>query len=208
VPGHLRGLIVVDMVRTMGVSLLAVDAPSPRSTPPAPRSADLLKRDPAGVLQYVRRTVMRTCPARLMNRAEDIVQAVMLRVLEIQQQQGEIRTTTYLSRAAYSVLVDEIRRQLKRPESTLDEIEGDALEQRAATHGRPPDDLGDLGDSLRDCLEGMQDARQMAVTLYLQGFTAEEAQRSLGWNLKKVRNLTYRGMADLRACLEGKGFKE
>src|SRR5262249_21674210 len=156
----------------------------------------------------VRRTVMRTCPARLMNKAEDIVQAVMLRVLEIQQQQGEIRTTTYLSRAAYSVLVDEIRRQLKRPESSLEALEAEALERSSATHGRPPDDLGDLGDSVRDCLERLPDARQLAVTLYLQGFTAEEAQRSLGWNLKKVRNLTYRGMADLRSCLEGKGFKE
>src|SRR5262249_5737983 len=133
------------MARTMGVSLLAVDVPSPRTKPSAPNSADLLKRDPAGVLQYVRRTVMRTCPARLMNKAEDIVQAVMLRVLEIQQQQGEIRTTTYLSRAAYSVLVDEIRRQLKRPESSLEALEAEALERSSATHGRPPDDLGDLG---------------------------------------------------------------
>ena len=199
---------MVDMVRAVGVSLLAVDVRSPKPSPPAPGSEDLLKRDPAGVLQYVRRTVMRTCPARLLNKAEDIVQAVMLRVLEIQQQQGEIRTTTYLSRAAYSVLVDEIRRQLKRPESSLEAIESDALDRSSSTHSHPSGDLADLGDSLRDCLEGLQESRQMAVTLYLQGFTAEEAQRSLGWNLKKVRNLTYRGMADLRSCLGGKGFNE
>jgi RNA polymerase sigma-70 factor, ECF subfamily len=193
----------------VGCVLTVMDAPSvgvPGSA--LDGSADLLKREPAGVLQYVRRTVLRTCPAKLAHKAEDIIQVVMLRVLEIQRQQGEIRTASYLARAAYSVMVDEIRRQLKRPESSLDSVETNVLEQTTAIRSHPPDDLRDLGKSIRECLQGLAEQRQMAVVLYLQGFTAEEAQRSLGWNLKKIRNLTYRGMAELRACLEGKGFNE
>jgi RNA polymerase sigma-70 factor (ECF subfamily) len=140
---------------------------------------------------------------------EDLTQVVLLRVLEIHRQQGAIRSRSYLAQAAYSVLVDEMRRLMKKPETSLDAMEPDILERGAA--GRtvpPPDELRGLGDGIRACLEHLKDGRRHAVTLYLQGFTAEEAQRTLGWGLKKIRNLTYRGMADLRACLHSKGFSD
>ena len=43
------------------------------------------------------------------------------------------------------------------------------------------------------------------MTLHLHGFSAEQAARSLGYLLKRVQNLTYRGLAELRKCLRTKG---
>jgi RNA polymerase sigma-70 factor (ECF subfamily) len=49
--------------------------------------------------------------------------------------------------------------------------------------------------------------RRHAVTLSLQGHSVPEIGRLLGWTGKKAENLVYRGMADLRECLEGKGIR-
>ena len=51
----------------------------------------------------------------------------------------------------------------------------------------------------------MSKDRRLAVTLYLQGHTVPEAARILGWAAKRTENLVYRGLADLRQCLLGKG---
>ena len=37
--------------------------------------------------------------------------------------------------------------------------------------------------------------------------TDEEVGRLLGWAAKRAENLVYRGMADLRGCLGGKGIQ-
>ena len=49
--------------------------------------------------------------------------------------------------------------------------------------------------------------RRLAVTLHLQGHTVPEAGSLLGWNAKRAENLVYRGLADLRDCLAGKGVR-
>jgi RNA polymerase sigma-70 factor, ECF subfamily len=164
------------------------------------------EKDPARVLQYVRRAVARSCPARLAHQTEDIVQAVVLKVLEVQQQRT-IRSMSYFARAAHSLLVDEIRRQRQRPETSLDVMGIDSLEQSAASHSQPSDELHELGKSIRECLKSLKEPRRMAVVLHLQGFTAEEIQHLLDSNLKKVRNLTYRGMAELRERLVAMGVR-
>ena len=45
-----------------------------------------------------------------------------------------------------------------------------------------------------------------AVTLHLQGHRGAETARLLGWSAKRAENLIYRGLADLRACLEARGM--
>ena len=43
------------------------------------------------------------------------------------------------------------------------------------------------------------------MALYLHGFTAEEGARATRWTVRKVENLVFRGLKDLRACLAEKG---
>jgi RNA polymerase sigma factor (sigma-70 family) len=52
----------------------------------------------------------------------------------------------------------------------------------------------------------LADARRAAVQLHLVGYTREEIADTLGWSQAKVRNLIYRGLADLRAALARRGI--
>jgi RNA polymerase sigma-70 factor (ECF subfamily) len=71
-------------------------------------------------------------------------------------------------------------------------------EREAASRG--------IGAAIRDCLLKMVDARRRAVTLHLLGHTVPEIADLLGHRVKQSDNLVYRGMADLRRCLSGKGI--
>lgn len=156
----------------------------------------------AWMLQTLRAAVGRACPSDLAAHREDLVQVALLRVLEHEGQgeQNQVRTASYLWRVAFSVIADEIRRRraegLRSRRSTVHEESG----QQGATP------LPELGVGIRDCLGDLAEPRRMAVLLHLEGFRAEEASRVLHWDVKRVQNLTYRGLADLRRCLEGKGL--
>ena len=65
----------------------------------------------------------------------------------------------------------------------------------------------EIGRGIQDCLSQMSRERRLAVTLYLQGHSVPEASRVLDWPAKRTENLVYRGLADLRECLEAKGMR-
>lgn len=153
------------------------------------------------------KAVRKVCPAHLADRADDLVQTAMMRVMEKCRQAPDSQfNDTYLHRTAYHALVDEIRRLRRRGEVGIDDEEGEPLplavdrpdpEQRAL--GRQ------LGEAIAACLKRLVEARQRAVTLHLQGHSVPEAAKILDWSRKRVENLVYRGLADLRQCLELKG---
>src|ERR1700742_1051011 len=65
--------------------------------------------------------VDRICPRWLADRADDIVQVAVMRVMEIQRKQDGTAelNTFYLRRAAYSAMIAEIRRMRRRQEVSL-----------------------------------------------------------------------------------------
>ena len=156
----------------------------------------------AWMLQNLRAAVGRARSSDLAAHREDLVQVALLRVLEHERQseQDQVRTASYLWRVAFSVIADERRRrraeEMRSRRSTVEGVSGQ--------HGATP--LPELGVGIRDCLGGLAEARRMAVVLHLEGFRADEASRVLRWDMKRVQNLTYRGLADLRRCLELKGL--
>lgn len=161
----------------------------------------------ARVRRELSRAVVRICPRWLADRADDLVQVALMRVLDAQPQ-GEGNApvaASYLRRAAYSALVDEIRRLRRRQEVPLDAdspadetpVEAPSPEARAA--GR------ELGRAIRECLKRLVAPRRYAVALHLQGHSVPESARILGWAAKRTENLVYRGLADLRSCLVTKG---
>lgn len=150
----------------------------------------------------------RICPGWLAEKREDLVQVALLKVMEIERRrEGEtVWTPFYLSRVAHSTLVDEIRNRRRRPEETLDE---GAAETTPAEDGADPQRgaLGrEIGRGLRACLAALAEARRRACTLHLLGHGTIEVARLLGWEAKKAENAIYRGLADLRSCLENKGL--
>ncbi|MFN7959897.1 MAG: RNA polymerase sigma factor [Thermoanaerobaculia bacterium] len=165
-----------------------------------------LRQDLAGA-------IARRCPSWLRSRAEDMVQAAMIKVMELGRKgEGERELSSfYLYRVAHSALVDEIRRQKRRQEVALESgSEDDPVPAELVAAGADPERSSssrELGLAIASCLGAMQRDRRLAVTLYLQGHSVPETAQLLDWPAKRTENLVYRGLADLRQCLLGKGHR-
>jgi RNA polymerase sigma-70 factor (ECF subfamily) len=158
------------------------------------------------------RAVRRQCPSWLSDHAQDIAQMALAKVMAAERREGERPLTPfYLHRVAHSALVDEIRRRKRRPEVPLESApeagQAEPVEPRATGDPESSASFRELGDAVRDCLASANRDRRLAVTLYLQGHTVPETARILGWDNKRAENLVYRGLADLRQCLMGKGHR-
>jgi RNA polymerase sigma-70 factor (ECF subfamily) len=103
-------------------------------------------------------------------------------------------------------MVDEMRRGQWRREVSLDS-DGSNLEP-AVRSGNPEQGVvsGEIARGIHECLARLVEPRRLAVTLHLQGYSVPEAADVLGWGRKRTENLVYRGLADLRQCLAGKGM--
>ena len=181
---------------------------TPKESPASGPAARLGDEALDAVRRQLAAAVRRLCPAWLASHQDDIVQTALLRVYNLQQP-GESRTgfsSSYLWKVAFSVTVDEIRRQRRRPEDGLDSA--GVVDLIQASPGPEDRMLGqELGRAIRACLTALGEDRRAAVTLHLQGHTVREASRLLGWPVKRVANLTYRGLDDLRQCLAAKGVR-
>jgi RNA polymerase sigma-70 factor, ECF subfamily len=160
------------------------------------------------------RAVRSQCPAWLRDHAEDIAQVALTKVMAAERRaEGERPLSPfYLYRAAHSALVDEIRSRKRRAETPIEGIrEGDdeerSFEPRGQDNPESSASFRELGLAVRDCLVNAKRERRLAVTLHLLGHSVPEAARILGWNAKRTENLVYRGLADLRQCLLGKGHR-
>ncbi len=152
------------------------------------------------------RAVRQVCPAPLSDQADDIVQLATLKVIRILERSEGERTLgpSYLKKVAYTVAIDELRkRRVDR------EIAMDADLERTWADGAPdPERLARSTRSqaaIAECMDGLNDDRRAAVAAYLQGHSVPETGRLAGWSTKRAENLVYRGLAQLRECLRGKG---
>lgn len=162
-----------------------------------------------GIRRQLAAAVRRTCPSWLGDRADDLVQTALVKLMDRwERSEGKDEfSSSYLWRVAYSAVIDEIRRERRRQEVPLDH----EVPQHDPV-AREPDPESRafarrIGEGILDCLKRMSESRRHAVTLHLQGHTIPEIGRLLGWKAKRADNLVYRGLADLRACLETKGLK-
>ncbi len=151
--------------------------------------------------------VRRVCPSWLARQADDITQDVLVRLTKASGEDSRRFSSMYLERAAYGATVDEIRRACRRRESPLPEGEGlaDLAPARSADPEREVASA-EIGRAIQGCLLALVPRRRLAVTLYLQGCSVPESARRLGWSTKQTENLVYRGLADVRACLQRKGW--
>jgi RNA polymerase sigma-70 factor (ECF subfamily) len=149
--------------------------------------------------------VGRYCPPALRDRVDDIVQHAWMRLEAAGRKDARNRApgTSLIKRVAFCAVMDENRRLTRRREVPID-----AGMEQAATGATGPAraaQAAEIRRALRDCLARMLRNRRLGVTLYLQGHSAPDAGRLLGWTTAKAESLVFRGLADLRRCLEGKG---
>ena len=174
---------------------------------------DAVREDPvvdAEALSSTLTEIIRSvCPIWLRARADDITQQAVLRVLEIvRRSEGKAAPgSSYLWKVAHSVTVDEIRKVRRAREDSI----GDGLSPEAEVKGTAdPERLAagrEIGREIRDCLTRFIPARRHALGLHLLGHSVPECARLLRTDDKRMENLVYRGLTDLRACLESKGLK-
>ncbi len=149
------------------------------------------------------------CPTWLQPQHEDIVQNVMVKLLKILERGDGDRTfsSLYLEKTVRCALVDEIRRAYRTREVPVED--GDAIERVASSSADPErrSAAREIGEGIRLCLERLVRPRRLAVGLYLNGCSVPEAAALLRWTRRKTESLVYRGLADLRCCLERKGLK-
>ena len=62
-----------------------------------------------------------------------------------------------------------------------------------------------IREAIADCLANLLPARRRALTLQLCGHEVAEVAALSGNDLKRTRNLLFRGSSDLRDCLSTKG---
>lgn len=161
--------------------------------------------DDARLRRSLHAEVARYCPPALRDRLDDIVQHAWMRLEAAGRRDARNRApgTSLIKRVAFCAVMDENRRLTRRREVPIDA----GIEQAAtgATGPARAAQAAEIRHALRDCLAGMIRNRRLAATLYLQGHSAPAAGRLLGWSTAKAESLVFRGLADLRRCLEGKG---
>jgi RNA polymerase sigma-70 factor (ECF subfamily) len=165
----------------------------------------------AKIRERLVRSVRHVCPAWLRDRADDIVQNALIRVLEISRTRESSNSvpSSYLWKVAYSATMDEIRRLRRRPEVSWEDAERGGPDPADPVDPAGPEAdmaLDELGAASEACLATLPEARRMVVGFHLLGYSAGEIAASLGWGEKSVRNLLHRGLVALRQCLTGKGF--
>jgi RNA polymerase sigma-70 factor (ECF subfamily) len=177
------------------------DGSDPSASPPA--------IDPARLRAELARAIAHLCPSWLADRADDMAQNAVLRVLDILRR-GEGSTalpSSYLQKVAYSALIDELRRVRRHTEVAIEEGD-DAVSPPSEAPDPEQISAGkEQGRAIRHCLERLIRPRRLAVTLHLQGHPVKELAQLLGWTVKRADNLVYRGISDLRDCLRAKGIR-
>jgi RNA polymerase sigma-70 factor (ECF subfamily) len=102
-------------------------------------------------------------------------------------------------------MIDEIRRIQRRGETSIDDTH--AVEDERAADPYQESVGQSLASALRRCLARLTRSRRQGVVLYLQGHRVPEIANILGWRSKQADNSVYRGLADLRQCLQDRGFE-
>jgi len=138
--------------------------------------------------------------------AEDIAQEALIRLARILSRRSETAgplPSSYLWKAVHSATVDAIR---KHRRGAAHEEAMPPEESPSRADGRSALEAGyAVRAALRACLGQLAAARRHAVLLYLQGHGIPEIARYMSWTRARARNLAYRGLANLRACLSGRG---
>jgi len=166
----------------------------------------------ADLRSRLERAVARACPRWFAAHRDDVVQNALVKLVRrLEQEEGGRNpgfSPMYLMRAAHGAAVDEIRRWCRGGKTTL-ALDEEILERRPSAEAGPERESAsrEIGRAIQECLAMLVGSRQLAVTVYLQGSTAPETSRRLGWTLGKTEKLVYRGLSDLRRCLRKKGVE-
>ena len=175
--------------------------------PVSPGSSSEVNEAPERLRADVERAVRNVCPRWLTDQIDDLTQVATSRILQrLRDTAGTsvVLTSGYIYRAAYSALIDEIRKRRRLRELPME------LDFVPASHEDSPErrvEARSIREHVTNCLSTLMAARRRAVMLHLQGHSLDEICAILEEPRKKTENLAYRGLADLRRCLKARGIE-
>ena len=180
------------------------------------RDAGGINRDLEALLERhqdtLRKAISRHLPASLQHQVEDVLQDVQVRLWRSLQSRRRIANpAAYLYRMAVNATVDAIRTARSRGYLDAEPLEIDDIDAADASPEIDPPPERRLGreellTAVQQCMDTLSPDRQQAVRLYLEGMTTKETAAVMGWTEPKARNLTYRGLAQLREALRQEGI--
>ena len=97
-----------------------------------------------------------------------------------------------------------VKRKRETPLDPVEEGPNDRLEDERAGQDQA---MWELGSAIRECLGTLESRRRRVVALHILGHSLPETAKHAGWRYDQVRNLLYRGLKQLRFCLNGKGYQ-
>lgn len=152
--------------------------------------------------KLVRAVAARVGGSRGRQIAEDVEQLVFLNIWkQLQREQIIDSPTSYIYRCAVRetirLLQAEGRSEAGEELPAEDVAAPSAVDVAAAREQRA---------LLAGALRSLPTDRRRAVQGYLAGFSIPELMKMYGWSYERARNLSARGMADLRAALKTRGI--
>jgi RNA polymerase sigma factor (sigma-70 family) len=136
--------------------------------------------------------------------ADDVEQHVFLNVWkQLRREQSIDNPSSYIYRCA----VRETVRLLASGRAPAASLEPDEPEP-ASPDRSPADQLAsrERASTVAEALKTLSTDRRRAAQAYLAGFSVAETMTMYGWSYERARNLSARGMADLRAALRERGI--
>lgn len=135
--------------------------------------------------------------------ADDVEQHVFLNLWkQLRREQTIENPSSYIYRCAVRETVRLL--QAERQETTADD---EAPEPMAMT-ATPADQLAsrERAQAVAEVLKALPLDRRRAAQAYLAGFSVAETMTMYGWTYQRARNLSARGMADVRTALRERGI--
>jgi RNA polymerase sigma factor (sigma-70 family) len=134
--------------------------------------------------------------------ADDVEQQVFLNVWkQLQREQIIDNPASYIYRCAVRETIRLLQAERRHQPA------GDVLVEEAGVPSAV--DVAAVREQrelLAEALKSLPIDRRRAVQGYLAGFSIPELMKMYGWSYERARNLSARGMADLRASLKTRGI--
>jgi len=152
----------------------------------------------------IRGTVAKVAGRRDDDLADEVVQRIAEALWKRLDELTAIeRPVSYLYRCAVRETVRELARRL--PEATAS-LEHDTQVSTTTEDPEQSTRAGELAAATEACLATMSPERAAAARAHIAGFDVDEIMAMHDWPYQKARNLIARGLADLRAGLNERGY--
>jgi len=133
---------------------------------------------------------------------DDLSQEIQIKIWDILKSEKKVKHhSSYIKKVVYSSVIDMIRK-VDREKEVLSQY-GNRYKEDTSTPDRTKHE--EIRQLIASAVGSLIEPRRNVVKLHLLGMAADEIASFLKWSPNKVRNLLYRGLADVKEILKENG---